>query len=197
MKSQLRGNDMKYAVKNKRKIVKAYCLGKKSEMEQLLISLGRIRLLLDGAYELMSQEAKNGVGQRAEAGDYFKVAEVDGVYYPYPNSRAYFLSNHIPVEGDTYEQKAVPLAIWQWGDQPCDAVVYLLEHGKLTLNYKDKERFFNAFLWGADLSASQDATVVFYDIFRDASGVITDVSFNFVVKEEFERNYTICQENEE
>lgn len=186
---------MKYAVKNKRKIVKAYCLGQGSDMENLLIRLGRILPLPDGGYELMSQEAKNGVGQRAEAGDYFKVDHLDGVYYPYPNSREYFLSNHTHVEGDTYEQKAVPLAIWQWGDGPCDAIEYLLEQRKLTLNQEDEERFFNAFLWGADLSAARDATVVFYDIFRDASGAITDVSFNFVVKEEFERSYTICTED--
>lgn len=183
---------MKYAVKNKRKFVKAYCLGQGSEMEQLLIRLGRIRLLPGGAYELMSQEAKNGTGQRAVAGDYFKVDEVEGVYYPYPNGREYFLSNHTHVQGDTYEQKVVPLAVWQWGDDPCDAIEYLLREKKLTLNHKDPERFFNAFLWGADLSAARDATVVFYDIFRDASGAVTDVSFNFVVKEEFERSYTLC-----
>lgn len=183
---------MKYAIKNKRNIVKAYCLSNGSEMEHLLLRLGRILLLPDGAYELMSQEAKNGVGERAVAGDYFKVDDVDGVYYPYPNSRAYFLNNHTHLEGDTYEQKAVPLAIWQWGDDPCDAIEYLLEQGKLTLNHEDEERFFNAFLWGADLSAPRDATVLFYDIFRDTSGAITDVSFNFVVKEEFERSYTLC-----
>lgn len=185
---------MKSAIKTKRNIVKAYCLGNGAEMEQLLLQLGRIRMLSDGAYELMSQEAKNGVGERAVAGDYFKVDDVDGVYYPYPNSRAYFLNNHTHLEGDTYEQKAVPLVIWQWGDGPCDAIEYLLKKGKLMLNHEDEERFFNAFLWGADLSAPRDATVVFYDTFRDASGAVTDVSFNFVVKEEFERSYTICTE---
>lgn len=185
---------MRYAVKNKGKIVKAYCLGESSEMEQLLIRLRRIRLLPDGVYELMSQEAKNSTGQRAEAGDYFKVDHVNGEYFPYPNGREFFLSNHTHLEGDTYEQKALPLAIWQWGDKPCDAIEYLLEHGKLTLNQEDEKRFFNAFLWGADLSAPRDATVIFYDIIRDASGAITDVNFNFVVKEEFECSYTICTE---
>lgn len=183
---------MKYAIKNKRNIVRAYCLGEGSDMEQMLLRLDRIRLLPDGGYELMSQESKNGAGQRAEAGDYFKVDDVDGVYYPYPNSREYFLNNHTHVEGETYEQKARPLAIWQWGDGPCDAIDYLLEQGKLTLNHADPERFFNAFLWGADLSAARDATVVFYDILRDADGAVTDVSFNFVVKDEFERSYTVC-----
>ena len=183
---------MKYAIKNKRNIITAYCLGDGSEMEQLLIRSGCIRLLSDGSYELMSQESKNGRGQRAAAGDYFKVDEVDGRYYPYPNDREYFLNNHTHIAGDDYEQKAVPLAIWQWGDEPCDVMEYLLRQGMLTLNPEDPARFFNAFLWGTNLSAAQDATVVFYDIFRDASGAITDVYFNFVVKEEFERSYTIC-----
>ena len=186
---------MKYAIKNKGNIVKAYCLGEGSEMEQLLIRLGRIHRLPDGAYALMSQEAKNGTGQHAEAGDYFKVDFVDGVYFPYPNDRTYFLKNHTHLGGDTYEQKVFPLAVWQWGDDPCDAIEYLLEQGKLTLNQEDPERFFNAFLWGADLSAARDATVIFYSITRNASGIITDVSFNFVVKEEFDRSYTICREN--
>lgn len=185
---------MKYAIKNKRNIVKAYCLGQGSEMERLLMELDRIRLLSDGTYELMSLAAKNGVGQRAEEGDYFKVAEVDGVYYPYPNSRTFFLSNHVQVEDDTYEQKVIPLAIWQWGDESCDAIAYLLENGKLMLNHADKERFFNAFLWGAELSAAQDATVVFYKIIRGSSGEILDIDFNFVVKDVFERSYTLCQE---
>lgn len=188
---------MKYAIKNKRSTVKAYCLGGGSEMEQLLLRLGRIRKMPDDGYELMSQEAKNGTGQRAEAGDYFKVDEVDGVYYPYHNSREYFLNNHTHVQGDTYAQKARPLAIWQWGDGPCDAIGYLLEQGKLRLDPTDEERFFNAFLLGADLSARRDATVVFYDIIRDASGAIRDVSFNFVVKEEFERSYTVRTERDQ
>ena len=185
---------MRYAVKNKGKIVNAYCLGQGSGMEQFLLELGRIRRLPDGGYELMSQEAKNGVGQRAEAGDYFKVAQVDGAYFPYPNSRAYFLDNHTHLEGDCYEQKVLPLAIWQWGDGPFDAVDHLLETGKLTLDHGEETRFFNAFLWGAALSAARDATVVFYDIVRDASGAVEDVSFNFVAKEEFERSYTVCTE---
>jgi hypothetical protein len=68
---------------------------------------------------------------------------------------------------------------------------YLLALGRLTLNYEDKDRFFNAFLWGADLSAAQNATIVFYDIIRDAHDTIIDISFNFVAKNEFERDYTI------
>ena len=182
---------MRYAVKNKGKIVNAYCLGQGSGMEQELIRLGRIRRLPDGGYELMSQEAKNGAGQRAEAGDYFKVDVVDGVYFPYPNSRAFFLENHTHVEGDTYAQKAVPRGIWQWGDELCDALGYLLERGKLRLDPGAPEHFFNAFLWGAELSAPRDATVVFYEILRDGSGTVTDVTFNFVVKEAFESEYTV------
>ena len=187
---------MKYAIKNKEKIAKAYCLGEGSEMEQLLIRLGRIRLLPDGGYELMSQEANNGVGQKAKAGDYFKVDDVNGVYYPYPNGREYFLNNHTHLDGDLYEHKEVALAIWQCGDSSCDVLEYLLEQGKLRLDYENEDRFFNAFLWGTDLSAAQTATLVFYEIIREASGVISDVIFNFVAKDEFERCYTICYEED-
>lgn len=161
-------------------------------MERLLLRLGRILPEPDGGYRLMSQEAKNGTGQRAEPGDYFKVDLIDGVYYPYPNSRAFFLENHTHLTGDTYRQKPIPLAVWQWGDEPGDVITYLLDGGLLTLNPADENRFFNAFLWGAELSAARDATVVFYDIRRNASGAVTDVRFNFVAKDEFERGYTIC-----
>lgn len=68
---------------------------------------------------------------------------------------------------------------------------YLLERGKLRLDPGAPERFFNAFLWGAELSAPRDATVVFYEILRDGFGTVTDVTFNFVVKEAFESEYTV------
>lgn len=189
-----KGSYMKYAVKNKGKIVKAYCLGAGSEMERFLMDRGRIRRLPDGGYALMSREAKNGAGQRAAAGDYFKVDHDGGEFFPYPNDRVFFLQNHIHIGQDTYEQKTRPLAVWQWGDAPCDAMDYLLRTKQLTLNEADEGRFWNAFLWGAELSAARDAAVVFYDIFRDDTGAITDVRFNFVEKDVFERSYTICAE---
>lgn len=51
-----------------------------------------------------------------------------------------------------------------------------------------------SFPLGADLSAASDATLVFYSVDRDESGAITDISFNFVAKPEFEASYTVIEE---
>lgn len=182
---------MKYAVKSKRKIVKAYPLGVGHPMEQALIEEGAIRLLPDGSYALFSQEAVNGQGQIAHAGDYFKVDTIDGRHYPYPNSREFFLENHTHLSGDEYEQVNKPLLIWQADDAVSEEIRWLVDSGRLTLKPQEPERFFNAFLWGADLSAARDATLVFYSVDRDETGTITDISFNFVAKNEFEASYTL------
>lgn len=185
---------MKYAVKSKKKVVKAYPLGAGHPMEALLIEEGAIRRLPDGSYELFSQEAVNGRGQIARAGDYFKVDTIDGRHFPYPNDREYFLNNHIHLSGDAYEQVNKPLLIWQRDDEPMEEVRWLVDRGRLILKAQDPAHFFNAFLWGADLSAAADATLVFYNVHRDESGAITDISFNFVAKAEFEANYVIVTE---
>ena len=182
---------MKYAVKNKRKIVQAYPLGVGHPMEAALIAEGAIRLRGDGSYELFSQEAVNGSGQIAQPGDYFKVDTIDGRHFPYPNSREFFLENHIHLTGDEYEQKNKPLLIWQSGDDMTEEVRWLVEQNRLTLKPEDPAHYFNAFLWGADLSAASDATMIFYSVDRDADGRIVDASFNFVAKREFDDCYTI------
>ena len=182
---------MKKAIKNKRKIVKAYPLGANHPMEAALIREGAIRLHDDGSYELFSQEAVNGKGQIAYPGDYFKFDTIDGRHFPYPNKREFFLENHIPIGGDEYEQKNKPLQIWQSADEMPDAVRWLVDQGRLTLKPEDPAHFFNAFLWGADLSAASDATLVFYSVDRDENGAITGADFNFVAKPEFDEGYTI------
>lgn len=185
---------MKFAVKSKRKVVTAYPLGAGHPMETLLIEEGAIQLLPDGSYALFSQEAINGQGQIAQAGDYFKVDTIEGRHYPYPNDREFFLNNHIHLSGDEYEQINKPLMIWQFGDAFTEEIDWLVDTGRLTLKPQDPDHYFNAFLWGADLSAASDATLVFYSVDRDAAGTITDISFNFVAKPEFESSYSIIVE---
>lgn len=185
---------MKCAVKSKKKIVKAYPLGAGHPMEAALIEEGAIRRLPDGRYELFSQEAINGHGQIAQTGDYFKVDTIDGRHFPYPNDREFFLNNHTHLSGDEYEQVNKPLQIWQTGDELAEEIRWLVDTGRLTLKPQDPEHYFNAFLWGADLSAAADATLVFYSVDRDESGAITDISFNFVAKSEFEASYSILEE---
>lgn len=185
---------MKYAVKNKKKVVLAYPLGAGHPMEAMLIEEGAIQRLPDGSYALFSQEAVNGHGQIAQAGDYFKVDTIDGRHFPYPNDREFFLSNHIHLGGDEYEQINKPLLIWQRGDELTEEVRWLVDMGRLTLKPQDPTHYFNAFLWGADLSAADDATMVFYSVDRDENGTIADISFNFVAKPEFEACYSILGE---
>lgn len=182
---------MRYAVKNKRKIVNAYPLGAGHPMEAVLIAEGAIKLREDGQYELFSQEAVNGSGQLANPGDFFKVDTVDGKHFPYPNGRDWFEENHVHLSGDEYEQKNKPLQIWQVGDGMIEEIHWLVDNGKLTLKPEDPAHYFNAFLWGADLSAADDATLLFYGVDRDGTGAILDINFNFVAKPEFDSCYTI------
>lgn len=187
--------EMKYAAKKVGKIVKAYCLGENTPMEQELIKEGAIKIQSTGTYELFSQEAVNGIGQIANPGDYFKVDTIDGKYYPYPNDRDFFLKNHRHIQGDEYEQIAKPLEIWQSGDEMCEEIRYLLDNQKMTIKEDDPEHYFNAFLWGSDLSAAEDATIVFYSVSRTESGEITDVDFNFVARPQFENDYRLCDKD--
>ena len=183
---------MRQAMKSKKKIVKAYQLGIGSAMEQQLIAEGVIVLKDNGNYELFSQESVNGTGEVANVGDYFKVDEIEGKHYPYPNAKAWFEENHIHLQGDEYAQLNKPLLIWQATNPECEEIDYLINNGKLTIKEDDDQHYFNAFLWGADLSAAKDATVIFYSIDRDEDGQITDISFNFIAKAQFEADYELC-----
>lgn len=178
---------MKYARKIQGKTVQAYCLGAGSAMEQELIRSGKIQRSGD-TYMLFSQESVNGQGQQARIGDYFKV---DGAGCPYPNQREWFRENHRHIEGDLYEQIPKALEIWMARDGENPVIRWLVEQGRLVIREEDRQRYFNAHLWGADLSAAEDAVVVFYAVQRDDAGEITDVDFNFVERREFERTYIL------
>ena len=75
-------------VRKKNVRVQAWELGAGSETEKRMIQARKIIPHPDGTYEVFSQECKNGKGQIANAGDYFKV---DATGSPYPNERAFFL----------------------------------------------------------------------------------------------------------
>ena len=177
-------------IKNKGKNVQAYELGTGSEMEQQLIESGKIIRHANGSYELFSQESQSGSGQMANPGDYFKV---DDAGFPYPNGRDWFKQNHRHISGDTYEQLPQPLEAWNACDPLTAAVNHLIATGKLTLNFVDRSKFFNAHLWGADLSQNDEATLIFYGVTSDANGEVVDANFNFVAKDEFKRTYTVLQ----
>lgn len=168
--------------------MRAWQLGAGSPMEQQMIREGRIVLREDGSYELYSQEAVNGSGELAEKGDFFKV---DSTGAPYPNSRERFLSTHCRIEGDAYLQQSSPVQVWMTGDPETEEIRWLLETGRLTLHPEDSSHYFQAFLWGAHLSAARDAVLVIYQCSRDEQGRLRDVEFNFVAASEFRRDYIL------
>ena len=164
-------------------------LGDGSELEKRLIASGALRRLPDGRYEVFSREAVNTGGELAEAGSYVKV---DHAGFPYPNSAEFFLANHVETDGG-YVQRSRPREAWQVGQPVSDAVRFLLDSGRLTIDRQNPDRYFSAQLWGTLLSARQDAVIVFYEIRRTAEGRVADAQFSFVAREEFDRNYDILE----
>ena len=183
---------MRYAKKNKGKIVEAYELGAGTEMEKRLIAEGVIQVDEDGTYRLFSKEAVNGTGQAAKAGDFFKVNKEDEKIFAYPNERKWFLENHRYLGDNEFEQVCKPLLIWMKDDPPCEEIRFLLRTERLRIDSGNKEKYYNAELWGTMLSAPDDAVILFYNVIRDKDGQIRDISYNFVDKEIFERDYTVC-----
>ena len=178
---------MAFAVKADTR-VRAWELGAGSEMEKQMLLQRRIVAHPGGVYELFSQEAPEGKGQMAKAGDYFKV---DDKGFPYPNARAYFLKNHRHLEGDWYQQAAKPMKIWHRGDPMCEEIRFLLDRGILFFHPENPARFFSAFLWDTEETAPDDAVILFYAVERDPEGNITGINFNFIVHDYFQKYYRV------
>lgn len=171
--------------------VKAYQLGQNHPVELQAIREGTIRKLDTGRYELFSQEAVNGRGQTAKVGDYLKV-DTEG--RPYYNGREWFEQNHTYIGGDEYIQKCRKYPAWEAGDEICRELEFLLDTGRLRLNPQAPERYFEACMDDALLTAASDAVLVFYEIDRDSRGAITDCTFNFVSRVTFDKTYEYCRE---
>lgn len=185
---------MRYAIKNKKKLVHAYRLGDGSVMEQQLLREGAIRRLPNGSFELFSQETVQGKGEHALPGDYFKVDIVDRHHYPYPNTKAFFEANHTLVDAvqSLYTQQPKPLQVWQKEDCMCPEIAFLLHAEQLQLCPADPEHYFQAELFGAPLTTSDKGTVVFYSVTRNPQGMVTNAEFNLVSEQDFTASYTFC-----
>ncbi len=175
---------MRTAIKKQGKSVQAYRLGDGNPMEQRLIDEGAIVKRLDGTYELFSQEAVNGIGEIAKAGDYFKVDDKDGKHFPYPNEKTWFEENHRHISGDSYEQIPHPVGFYLLGDEPSPEITQLIDSGLLKIDPSDPNHTFSATLWGTRLSAPQDGAVLIYGTKEDGS-----VDFNLIQAHEFQRDY--------
>ena len=178
---------MAFAVKTDTR-VRAWELGAGSDMEKEMIRQGKIIAHPGGIYELFSQEAPEGKGQMAAAGDFFKA---DNKGFPYPNAREFFLQNHEHLEGDWYRQAARPLKIWRREDPMCEEIRFLLDRGILSFHPENPKRYFSALLWDTEETAPEDAVIVFFSVERNPEGNITEINFNFVVHDYFTTHYRV------
>ena len=167
--------------------VTALCLGEGSPLEWELIARGLLVPQPDGGIRVRTRESGEGPGELAQPGDFVKL---DQGGFPYPVRREVFLQTHRETETGFV---AIPTTLdaWQLGQPRPEALDWLLARGRLILNESDPERCFSAQLWGTRLTAPGNAVLVFYRIDRDELGQITDVDFNFVVREEFDAAYEI------
>lgn len=179
-------------IKNKGKYVEAYQLGSDNAVIKELLQKGKIRDLRDGSYEIHSQEAVNGAigGEKAMAGDWIKLDSTDS---PYPNDKEYFEANHRHIEGDTFEQLPKPLPAWDAKLEMCPEVEFLVEKKGLVIDAASSDRRYTAQLWGTTEVAAEDAMIVFYSISYDDAGNVTDCDWNFVVRGEFDRTYSVIR----
>ena len=180
---------MANVIKNEGKQVKAYELGMGTDMEKQLLAEGKIVSLNNGKYEIFSQECKSGSGEKANAGDFFKV---DKAGYPYPNEREWFIANHKHIEGDTYEQLPKPLMAWESTEAMTPEVRFLVENKGLKLSPETPDEYFGAELWGSWLTAKANAILIFYSVTYDKTGAVVDADFNFVARDEFNATYHYC-----
>lgn len=178
-------------ITKKPRTFKAWQLGAGSAMEAEMISEGKI-IQNGDTYELFSQETiGHEKGEDAYTGDYFKV---DSSGYPYPNKKESFERKNISVGEDEWQEKPAVYQTWEVSDGQCDAIDYLVSTGKLRIDEENEEHYFNAHLWGADLSSPKTSHVVFYSITADEEGTITDVDFNFVAEKQFFETYDFIEE---
>lgn len=163
-------------------------LGDNSSMEQKLLADGKIRRITENQYEVFSREAAGAKGEIAGKGDYVKL---DSEGFPYPNEKGWFEQRNRFIAQDQYIQMPERLKAWDLNERPCEEIEYLIKNHKLFINERSQNRYYKAYLWGTWLYAAKDAVIVFYQIRYDASGEISDIEFNFVAREEFEKIYDI------
>lgn len=176
-------------------VVEAYRLGDPNDEQAIneLIAKGAVRLREAGVFEVFSQESRDGKGEIAYVGDYIKL---DSSGHPYPNKADFFEKNHRHISGAYYEQRSEPVYAWLAEDGICPEIRFLMEQKHLTLNKRNPEKYFQAPLWGAHLSAAKNAVLIFYRIERDEAGDVMDAEFNFVERNEFEKTYEFLLDDE-
>ena len=178
-------------ITKKPNVFSAWRLGDNTEAEQQMINEGKI-IVHEDRFELFSQETKGkSTGETAYAGDYFKI---DSSGYPYPNGRERFERVNICVGENLYREKPATYQTWEVADGMCPEIAYLVEKGLLRIDEDNEEAYFNATLWGADLSAAKNAHIVVYSVEYREDGEVEKIDFNLVADQQFRETYDFVEE---
>ncbi len=170
--------------------VTACCLGEGSDLEKALTEKNMLNRRPDGSWEVHTRESAGHRGEIAQTGDYVKL-DVEGC--PYPVEASVFLREHRRAK-DGYWQIPRKLEAWTADEPRTPILEWLLSTGRLKIAQNDPAHFYQAQLWGTQISAPVDAVLVFYHVSRNTDGDIMDVDFNFVDHEVFLLSYdTITQ----
>ena len=73
----------------------------------------------------------------------------------------------------------------------CPEIAFLVEKKGLIIDETSSDRRYIAELWGTTEVAARDAMIVFYSVFYDEAGNITDCDWNFVERGEYDRTYSV------
>ena len=169
--------------------VTACCLGESSALEKTLEEKKMIIRKPGGFWEVHTRESAGNRGEIAKTGDYVKL---DVGAYPYPVKARVFLREH-RLEKDGYWQIPRELEAWTVGEPRTPVLEWLLSTGRLRIVQNDPAHYFQAQMWGTQISAPEDAIVVFSHVSRNASGDILNVDFNFVDHEVFLLSYDVIE----
>lgn len=102
------------------------------------------------------------------------------------------MANHKLVNGNnTFYQIPKPLKVWIRGDAISAELSFLLKTGKLILDEKDVEHFYNAFVWDTHLTGSLADVLVIYSETKTSDGELFSIDFGIVQRDIFDKTYVL------
>lgn len=166
------------------RIIKAFRICDEPELMEGYVSRGKAVKMEDGRYKIFSSEAPEG--QVCEAGDYIKEDAEGNIY---PNHADFFLKHHRKNKNGGFDQIDEPLWAWMYGEPESEEIVFLKENKGLVLSEDNFKEYYTAPLWGTTEKADRNAVLIFYNIVRDDAYRITDIDYNFVSRDVFNKSY--------
>ena len=172
-------------------LVHAFCLGKDDELLQSYFDEGRIIKNDNEKYVINMNEGKGS--EICESGSYIIIDKEDNLY---PTDPLYFKTTHKRKRDHEYIQISKQFWAWMHGEPDSEEIDFLKNYKKLVVNKNSISEYYSAPLWGTVKTADRDSILIFYNVQRDDEGVITDIDYNFVSRDEFYNVYRIITKPE-